>query len=181
MQHPVIDVREVAIGKSGTLRTRRGARLATSERQWTRDLVAARPQWLDLLELPVVVRADLEYRIAPAGLRNAPTSLGLPRIDAVLWHGDDHCSILEAKVTSSLSDIMGGVGQLLYYRTLLGLWRGIHVEALILAAPYLPPFVLETIAQASAPIRYLKATDEEFSGLVPDSELTEAERAVRRL
>ena len=179
MQHPVIDAPEVVRTKGGTLRTRRGARLSVSERQWTADLLAAFPQWGDLLELPSCIRVDLEYRIAPPEFLTQPMSLGLPRVDAILWHSNTQCSILEAKVTSSPSDIMCGIGQLLYYRTLLKAWRGVEVKATILAAPYLPPFVLETIAQARIPIRYLKAGRDGFSGLVPDAELTEAQRVDR--
>lgn len=76
---------------------------------------------------------------------------------------------------------MGGIGQLLYYRTLFRAWRGIQVNALVLAAPYLPPFILDTIDEVGVPIRYLKATDDEISGLVPDVVMTNEQRAAFRV
>ncbi|WP_062770434.1 hypothetical protein [Sphingopyxis terrae] len=68
----------------------------------------------------------------------------------------------------SLTAFAGGIGQLLYYHALVSAYWGVKVDALLLAAPQLPPLILESIALATAPVRFLKRdADDHLSGLVP--------------
>ena len=138
------------------------------ETVWCASLMDDYSKWADLVDLAPAARIELEKPISPADVRCSATlrrSMGFPRIDAVVWHDDGTVSLIEAKVTSSPSDVCGGVGQLIYYKTLAEQWWGVDVSALILAAPFLPPFVLDSIANVRAPVRFLKVSDGEYNGL----------------
>lgn len=125
-------------------------------------------EWRGLVDLDPAARITIEYPCRYWDLPEAPPkSVGLPRIDAIAWHGDKRCSLIETKVKTDPSAIMGGVGQLLYYKAWMERVEGVQVAALLLIAPSLPPLVLEAIQDVRANIRYLKVVGERMSGLVP--------------
>jgi hypothetical protein len=178
----VVDFPVVALTKAGTIAATRARKPDMREPEWTAWLMGKFDKWRDLVNLTAAKRIDLEKYIAPVGVRTRTTrSLGLCRADAIIWHSDDCISIVEAKITSSPTDVCGAIGQLIYYKTLAENYWGVRVCALIVASRYLPPFVLDAIANVRAPVRFLKATDDECIGLVPqydDIDLNiQAERA----
>jgi hypothetical protein len=159
----VVDFPEVKRSASGNVyiarRLKRG-----SEAQWCMKLANHVDDWRGLVDLPAVTQIDVEVAIGP----ERKTMQGLCRADMIIWHGPKCCSIVEAKTDCSPNAIAAGLGQLLYYRALVSAYWEVEVEALVLAAPELPPFLLEAIAVATAPIRFLKCGDDgNFSGLVP--------------
>jgi len=165
----VVDFPHVRRNRGGSPTIERPRRLAVSERKWLVDLIGGYDHWRDLVYMEAAIAVEFERQLSPVdvGKRANVRLLGLPRVDALLRHADGSASIVEAKVTSALADIMGGVGQLIYYKTLLEVYEGIEVKALLLAAPFLPPFVLDSIANVQAPVRFLKVAEGLFSGLVP--------------
>lgn len=164
----IVDHSTVTVGNCGPTAARKkwdGPR----ETVWTAELMADYDKWGSLVGLPAAVRVDLEKHLTPPYAEGRGVSLralGVPRADAIIWHSDASLSIVEAKVTSSPSEVCGGVGQLIYYKTLIEAYWGAEVIGMILACPFLPPLVLESIANVRAPIRFLKADGLEFNGLV---------------
>lgn len=165
----VIDFPKIGANSSGSLNIKREKRMAMREVDWTKNLMSEYEHWAHLVDLEPGDIA-LEVPMAPKDLvRNRSTQgmLGICRADAIVTHADGSISIIEAKVVHAPSSICGGIGQLIFYKTLAEAYWGVEVRALVLACPYLPPFVLDTIANVQAPIRFLKAHDKQFSGLVP--------------
>lgn len=157
----VVDLPTVRTTSRGNVVAQRN-KTRPNERKWTRDLAARADRWAHLVNMPAWSGYDLEYRLSKEN------GMGLPRIAAVFWHHDGSATLLEAKTSSSPSEVMAGVGQLLYYAAAFYAHENKKVRGLILAAPYLPPFVLAGIELSRAPVSFLKATEDGAYGLVPD-------------
>ncbi len=143
-------------------------RLKMGEKAWTVALSDCFDEWREAVDLAPAVKMDREYTIGADVAGINPRSLGLPRIDLLVTHGDGSVSIVEAKVQPSITDLSRGLGQLLHYRVSIERLERKRVANLVLATPYLPPLLADTIANFKLPIKVLKATREMFSGLVPD-------------
>ena len=136
--------------------------------EWTAKVVADHASWCHLVEIPDVKDVDLEYQVSP--IRDnlgMARRVGYPRIDAVLRHDDGSVSLLEAKLETSPQAIMGAVGQLLYYRTVLRRTEKATIAHLVLAAPLIPPLVGAMLEECLIPIRLLMVRETEYEGLVP--------------
>lgn len=159
----VVDFPKVSVSRSGNVFIERAPKLGR-EAEWCLDLMGRYSAWHDLVDMKPAIKISIECAIGPEGKR----AQGLCRADAIVWHSDNECSIVEAKTDCAPGAIAGGIGQLLYYRSLITAYWGVKVDALLLAAPQLPPLILESIADATAPIRFLKKdTAGNLSGLVP--------------
>ena len=137
-----------------------------NERAWFKPIIDRYDAWRDLVDMKSAVSIEIERCISPAGINHKMT--GLPRADAVVWHSDKECSIIEAKIVQDINGMCGGLGQLLYYKTAIETYWNVKVDALLLTAPSIPPLMLDTIANCTAPVRFLKCDDaNQLSGLVP--------------
>jgi len=166
----VVDLPTLEKNSSGLTFARRPAKLQVKEAVWLQELTDRYDGWRELVSMREATAIDHECPIAPyeIGARYL-WSCALGRADAIVRHDDGAISIIEAKVTSSPRDFCGGIGQLVYYKTLAEKYWEVEVAALLLVVPWIPPFALETIANIQAPIRILKRDSEDYlSGLVPD-------------
>lgn len=146
----------------------RPSRGGVSELKWTSEIVRAHKQWHHLVALPDVTSFDLEYQVSPMrGNLGTARRHGYPRIDAVLRHGDGAISLFEAKLETSPQALMGAVGQLLYYRTILKRTEKVTAARLVLAAPIIPPLVGEMLEECCIPISLLIVREDAYEGLVP--------------
>lgn len=139
-----------------------------SELAWTSALLSKHMAWSSVVGLPPVISYDLEYQVSPIrdNLGMARRK-GFPRIDAVLRHEGGAISLLEAKMETAPQAIMGAVGQLLYYRTVLRRTEKVEAENLVIAAPDIPPLVGSMLEECNLPIRLLIVRSDEYDGLVP--------------
>lgn len=139
-----------------------------SEIEWTAKIVADHAAWSSLVHIPRVDSFDLEYQVSPIrdNLGMARRT-GFPRIDAVLRHEDGSISLFEAKMETSPQALMGAVGQLLYYRTMLRRTEKVEASNLIMAAPCIPDLVGLMLEECAIPIRLLMVREAEYEGLVP--------------
>lgn len=159
----VVDVPRIERSSSGSLCIRRAPR-SGKEADWCKEIVAGYDRWRDLVDMKPATRIEIEKGLAPSRAKIT----GVCRADAIVWHSDNECSIIETKTDCSPTSVAAGIGQLLYYRALVRAYWGVKVDALLLAAPQLPPFILDSIADATAPIRFLKRDEQDnLSGLVP--------------
>jgi hypothetical protein len=160
-----IDHRKV-VNTNGCVHIPKGKKWKQKERAWFEPLIARYEHWRDLVDMKPSINIEVERGICFMG-RNMKMT-GMPRADAIIWHSDNECSIVEAKVEPDINHICGGIGQLMFYKTAVETYWGVKVDALLLTSPTLPPLMLETIANCSAPIRFLKRDeDDSLSGLVP--------------
>lgn len=159
----IVDFPEIKREKAGNLHIQRKPK-AGRESDWCLELLNGYDRWCDIVDMKPAQKIEVEKPLAPEGKH----ILGLCRADAIVWHSEKEVSIIETKVDCSPVSIATGIGQLLYYKTLVQVYWGVKVEALLLAAPQLPPLLLESIADVNAPIRFLKRDAEDnLSGLVP--------------
>lgn len=135
---------------------------STSEMMWTRELMQVSPDWHDLIGISEIVTYEVEHSIRITldnGVRlsaAASKNLGLPRADAVGHHADGTITIIESKLDCTVVEMLHGVAQLLYYKTLMASIEQAKVAHLILASPSWPAYVIETICEQKLPIRLLK-------------------------
>lgn len=141
-------------------------KLRAREPEWVASLMEDHSEWTDAVELPPIVRYDLEYQICSADFKKHAKLIGLPRIDAVAYH-EDGISLIEAKLKCSPVDMLGGIAQLLHYKTMLRAIEGREVKCLVLACPSFPAFLVETLAEHKLPVRILKVTESSYIGRVP--------------
>lgn len=175
--HPmeVIDYPRFLGGEHSAASARR-KRGPKPEFAWTKALMEAHADWHDIVGIPAVIKFDLEYSVRPtlhipgAAVMSAgsATVLGLPRIDAVAYHEDGTVSLIESKMEASPSDMLQGVGQLLYYKLLMVSLEGRTVANLILASPRWPAYVIDVIDEYKLPIRLLKVSDEQINAAIPN-------------
>lgn len=151
-------------------RVTRVQRVTVGESEWTANVMAQNADWYDAVDLKPIARYDLEcnLRIRDMDGNVGPTSGSLfARIDAVAYHEDGSVSLIESKIDGTPTELMRGVGQLLYYKTLFNKVQKTHVDNLVLACPSVPPFVVDTILDLNLPVRILKVTNNAFAGFCP--------------
>lgn len=169
----MVDRRPVERAPDGGLQARRHRRSHGAERLWLEAVLEDHGTWHDVVSIPPIESVDIEVQVCPPG--HSPTigaRLGLPRIDAIAHHKSG-VTLVEAKVDTSVSSVMAGVGQLLYYQTLAETVLGLNVQHLLLAVPFCPPLLITTIDRFKLPVRVLKATDDQFFGCFPSPTATQ--------
>jgi hypothetical protein len=130
-----------------------------SETKWCAFAMERHHEWIASTGKTPFDSYELEHQVSLNG--KGWRSTGLPRIDAVGWR-NGKATIIEAKVEISPSSVMGGVGQLLYYKQIATSVLGWDVEDLILLTPSWPLFLVETIEANALPITLVMATPEMF-------------------
>ncbi len=153
---------------------RRPKRGPKAETEWTRQLMANHAAWHDVVGLLPIASFEVERQKRPKlELHDARLSagrsmlLGLPKVDAVARLVDGSSCLVEAKLDSSTVEMLRGVAQLLYYKTLLMSLEGANVSGLVLASPAWPAYVIDVIDEYRLPVRLLKVTEDEVFGSVP--------------
>lgn len=158
-----VDFPTIKANAAGSLCIMRQPR-AGRESDWIASLLERYEAWRDLVDMRPAIRIEVERALLPFGKH----VIGAARADAIVWHTEQSCSIIEAKTDPTPVAVAGAIGQLLYYRTLVQRYWNVKVDALLIASPTLPPFILESIADCQAPIRFFKRdADDNLSGLVP--------------
>ena len=128
-----------------------------NERGWCSFAMGRSRDWLPVIGLDEFDRVDLEYQVAKQRSR------GMPRFDAVGWReGIPH--LIEAKVKCTPAELMAGVGQLLYYRT-VATSMGWPQGRLILISPAWPPLFAETVAGSGLSVDVVKLTPHQFTAI----------------
>lgn len=166
-------------------------RFKQAERAWLEGVMKNASEWHDAVGLPPITGYDTEYRIGifnPSGFRmnlDKARKLGMPRIDAVAYHANGETTLLEAKVDTGGIDILQGIAQLLYYKTLMEVCQCKKVDNLVMVAPEFPPFIVQTINEHKLPIRLLRITDTQIAGAIPihiakQSDLRAVEEAIAK-
>lgn len=157
--------------EGGVQKSRRRPKIVGTELYWVTQLAADHAIWAPLLHLPEIESVDVEYQISPSRTNLLyARRFGYPRVDAILRHAGGEVTLLEAKLETSPQAIMGAVGQLLYYKTVLENTEKVTVSSLVVAAPNIPGLVGSMLEQYSLPIRLLIVQEDKFEALVPSFE-----------
>lgn len=122
-------------------------------------------KWSRLVGAGPFSRVELEYQI-PVIKTEMKLSRrnGLARVDLVCWRDDGTVDIVEAKTQGTPQDVMGGLGQLLHYKTLLELRCGLIVGKLVLATTHVPVFMDKTLEAINADVAVLHITGNAYFG-----------------
>ncbi len=131
------------------------------ETEWCLKAMENRSSWLPVLGIDDFDYYELEKSVSIDGSGNRRTVL--PRMDAVGWNGDV-ATIIEAKVKVTPSTMLGGVGQLLYYKEIMES-MGTAVGRLILISPSWPSFFLRTVEKNKLPISLIQINDDMIYGV----------------
>ena len=173
--HPmeVIDYPKFVGGEHSGLQSkkRRGPKPETA---WTRATMEMHAEWHDVVGIEPFTRYELQYAIRPllpppAKRVSAGESamLGLPKVDAVGYHDDGRITIVEAKLESSAVEMLRGMAQLLYYKTLMQSLEHARVAHLVLASPSWPAYLIDVIDEYKLPVRLLRITEDQINGAIP--------------
>lgn len=128
-----------------------------NEREWCEFAMSRSTEWLPVIGIDRLDNYQLEYQVLKV------RESGMPRFDAVGWL-DGKAYIFEAKVKSTPSELMAGVGQLLYYRTVAEN-MGWNVARLVLLSPAWPPLFVQTIASNGLPVDVVRLTPDTFTAI----------------
>lgn len=128
-----------------------------NEREWCEFAMSRSDEWLPVVGIKSFGRVTLEYQV------RHHRSSGAPRFDAV-GHCGDVRHIIEAKTKSTASELMAGVGQLLFYGTVARA-MGWNVGRLILISPAWPMMFAETVAQHRLPVDVVRLQPDSFTAI----------------
>ena len=131
-----------------------------NERDWCAFAMGRSEEWLPVVGLDRFDRIEVEYQV-----RRERRS-GMPRFDDV-GHCGDVKHLIEAKVKCTASELMAGVGQLLYYRTVAAS-IGWNVGRLILISPAWPAFFLETVSLNALGVDVVRLSPDGFTAMRGD-------------
>lgn len=134
-----------------------------------RDIVS----WASMVDISNVAAVHVEYQISLLRLIDgvsrrdvAARNRGTARIDLVV-ETDAGCFLVEAKNENSTHAVLGGVGQLIHYKTLFETIEKRPVVGLVLATTHLPPFIDKTLEAWRMPVSVLHVTEAHYFGFVP--------------